>query len=72
MLQKALADSQEKSWRTKVQWYLALACLKTGKIDDARKWLKQIAETNKTGEYQHKAIQLLKQLEGNQAPHTTQ
>ena len=59
---KAIKQSPDKFWQSKLQWYLALAYLKTGQVEKAGILLKQVADNKQAGEYRQKAINLANEL----------
>lgn len=59
---KAIKQSPDKFWQNKLQWYLALAYLKSGQSEKAVLLLKQVADSKQAGEYQQKAIALSNEL----------
>lgn len=61
-LEKAIAESPDEVLKTKTQWYLALAYLKTGSLKRSEKLLRQIAKGNQEAGYKSKAGLLLKKL----------
>lgn len=61
-LYKVINYSPDNYWKSKVQWYLALTCLRTGKAEKAEVLLKQVAHDDKGSEYKQKAVQLLSEL----------
>jgi thioredoxin-like negative regulator of GroEL len=58
-LHKAVKNSPDKYWKSKAQWHLALAHLKTGEVEKAAVLLKRVAGNDKSGEYRQKATELL-------------
>lgn len=59
---KAIKNGPDSYLTCKVQWYLALALLKTGEVEKASVRLKQVTN-NKSGEYRQKATELLRKIE---------
>jgi tetratricopeptide (TPR) repeat protein len=62
-LNKAVKNTPDSHWKFKVQWYLALALLKTGKVEKAVAQLNQVTNNNTSGEYRQKATELLRILD---------
>jgi hypothetical protein len=62
---KAIKNSPDKTWQNKVQWYLALAYLKTGKVRESEILLKRIADSKHAGEYKQKAQTLIDEIKSN-------
>ncbi|HLL42411.1 MAG TPA: tetratricopeptide repeat protein, partial [Segetibacter sp.] len=62
-LEKAIKIAPDARWENKVQWYLALAYLKTGQIQRAKTLLKEVVNNDKANNYKQKAIKLLKELQ---------
>jgi tetratricopeptide (TPR) repeat protein len=61
-LDSAVEESPSIYWKSKVQWYLALACLKAGKIERTKDLLEQVKSNDPSGVYSQKAIQLGRKL----------
>jgi hypothetical protein len=61
-LRKALKNSPDSYWKSKVQWYLALTYLKKEQVQEAEALLKQVANHKNAGEYKQKANGLLSEL----------
>ncbi len=65
VLEVALADSPDASYKAKAQWYLSLAYLKVGKSDKSGMMLNLLARNQEAGIYQNKAIKLRNKLKEN-------
>ncbi|MEJ7740880.1 MAG: hypothetical protein WKF97_25970 [Chitinophagaceae bacterium] len=61
-LRKSISKSPDSLWKAKVQWYLALAYLKTDQVKKASDLLGQLARNNQAGGYRARSAQLQKQL----------
>lgn len=61
-LGKAISKAPDKIWKNKVQWYMALAFLKTGQIDRAETLLKEVANNQQANDYKQRAIKLVDEL----------
>jgi hypothetical protein len=59
---KKIKQSPDKFWQNKVQWYLALAYIKEGKIKEAQTLLNQVADSRHSGGYKQKALSLLDEI----------
>jgi len=64
-LKTAIAQSPGNFWKSKAQWYLALAYLKTGNLKETERLLEQLGKNNQAGEYKQKSIDLMKELRQN-------
>lgn len=62
-LQDAVKQSPDNDWKSKAQWYLALAYLKAGRIEQAKKLLHQVANSKDAGLYRKKAQELARNLQ---------
>ena len=62
-LYKAVANSPDGYWKSKAQWYLAMALLKTGEVEKATVRLKQVSNSTNSGEYRQKAAEVLSLLD---------
>jgi hypothetical protein len=60
---KAIKTSPDRLWQSKVQWYLALATLKSGDIRGSQALLKKVANSPNGKTYKTKAADLLKEIE---------
>jgi tetratricopeptide (TPR) repeat protein len=61
-LEIAMEESLIIYWKSKAQWYLALACLKSGQLERTRGLLEQVELNDPSGAYSQKAIQLSRKL----------
>jgi tetratricopeptide (TPR) repeat protein len=61
-LNQAMQNSPDDFWKSKTQWYLALAYLKTNEVQKAEALLKQVASNREASEYREKAQELTKEL----------
>lgn len=61
-LRKAISKAPDKKWKNKVQWYMALAFLKTGQIQRAETLLKEVADNQQANDYKQRAIKLVDEL----------
>ncbi len=61
-LQNAIKIAPDTGWKNKVQWYMALAYLKTGQIQSAKTLLKEVANNHQGNNYKQKAIKLIEEL----------
>ena len=61
-LQKAINISPNAAWKTKSQWYLALAHLKKGETKTAQALLKQVADNHDVEELKRRALALSEAL----------
>ena len=61
-LEKAIKIAPDTRWENKVQWYLALAYLKTGQIQRAKTLLKEVVNNEQVNNYRQKATELIKKL----------
>jgi tetratricopeptide (TPR) repeat protein len=57
-LKSAIEESPSLYWKSKGQWYLALAYLKAGQEQKTKGLLKQVKSNDPSGVYREKAIQL--------------
>ncbi len=55
-----------KYWQSKINWYLALAYLKTGQIAKAETLLDQLANTNQALDYKQKSKKLINEIKEHQ------
>jgi tetratricopeptide (TPR) repeat protein len=62
-LKSAIKEPPTPYWKSKTEWYLALAYLKAGQIQQARKLLQRVAGNKEAGAYRQKARQLNRKLE---------
>ncbi len=61
-LENANTKVPNKLWKNKVQWYLALAYLKKGRIKKAETLLKEVADYGQNNDYKQKANKLIDEL----------
>lgn len=61
-LGKAMSKAPDKIWKNRVQWYMALAFLKTGQIQRAETLFKEVANNREANDYKQRAIKLVDEL----------
>lgn len=61
-MKTAIITSPDDFWKSKAQWYLALAHLKTDDVKETERLLEQLVKNKQAGEYKQKAIDLMKEL----------
>ncbi len=61
-LGNAISKAPDKIWKNKVQWYMALAFLKTGQIHMAETLLEKVAKNERPNNYKQRAIKLIDEL----------
>ena len=61
-LNKALSKAPGESYKVKVQWYLALAYLKDGDLENAKELLNNISSNNLNTEHKLQADELVRQI----------
>jgi Tfp pilus assembly protein PilF len=61
-LQNAIKIAPDKIWESKIQWYLALAYLKTDQIIKTKILLKEVANKELANNYKQRAINLINDL----------
>jgi len=60
--ENAITKAPDEIWKSKAQWYQALAYLKTGQIQKAETLLERIRTNEQANEYKQKAIKLIQEL----------
>lgn len=60
--ENAITKAPDEIWKSKAQWYLALAYLKTGQIQKAETLLERVGTNEQANEYKQKAIKLIEEL----------
>ena len=60
--ENAITKAPDEIWKSKAQWYQALAYLKTGQIQKAETLLERIRTNEQANEYKQKAIKLIEEL----------
>jgi hypothetical protein len=62
-LKDSIASSPDIFWKSKVEWYLALAYLKAGNITEAKRLLQLISSNQAAREYKEKSSDLINELD---------
>jgi tetratricopeptide (TPR) repeat protein len=62
-LRDSITASPDSLWKGKVDWYLALAYLKTGSITEAKRLLQRISTNQAASEYKAKSLALVNELD---------
>lgn len=62
LLEKAGRDTDEKFLQARSEWYLSLACIRTGNIAKAKALLIKLSANKTAGVYKNKAVSLLPKL----------